>query len=135
MRSRLVVAGIVAAAMAAAACSKSTGPKTRSVQHLGWIGHISVPARAAVTDTVKIVFSYSTQYCDTGTVLQSRTTSDGMRFTVTSWSTDRPCPAVTSVVNPVLPMAGYIVTPPHVAPMRLVFSEPDGNDSTRVVQP
>ena len=94
MRSRLVVAGIVAAAMAAAACSDSTGQKTRSVQHLGWIGHISVPARAAVTDTVKIVFSYSTQYCDTGTVLQSRTTSDGMRFTVTSWSTDRPCPCL-----------------------------------------
>ena len=131
MRTRLVITGMLAAAVAAAACSDSTGPK--SVQHVALIGNISVPARAAVTDTVKILFSYSTNWCDTGAVLQSRTTSEGMRFTVTSWSTDRNCPAIAAALVPVPPTAGYIVTPPHIAPMRLVFSEPDGKDSVRVV--
>jgi hypothetical protein len=130
MRANLVIAVLLGVAVAGSACSDATGPK--SVQHVATILDIKVPDRAAVGDTVKVVFSYAASFCDTGTVLQVRNTSEGARFTVTSWSTNQTCPAyMLSII--VLPSAGYIVNPPHPAPLRLIFSEPGGKDSVRLV--
>lgn len=132
MRRLLVCAGLLGVVVAAG-CSDTTGPK--SVQRVATIVNIKVPATAAATDTVKVVFDYSpASYCDTGVVMQARTLADGLHFTVTSWSTNVQCPAYAADIIR-LPSAGYIVSPPHDTPLRLVFSEPDGKDSVRVVAP
>jgi hypothetical protein len=130
---RLVVCAWLVGVVLAAACDDATGPK--SVQHVATIMNIKVPDRAAAADTVRVAFNYVTQFCDTGTVLQVRGTPDGTRFTVTSWSTDLPCAVPLSVFNPQLPSVVYVMSPPKGAPLRLLFSEPGGADSVRVVAP
>ena len=130
MRTNLVIAVLLGVAVVAAACENTTAPNR---PHVGTIFGIQAPANAAVSDTVRVRFSYYTQFCDTGAVLSVRLSGDEMRFTITSWPTNQPCPVVTSVFGGVPPSAGYIVNPPHAAPLRLVFSEPTGGDSVRVV--
>lgn len=124
---RLFVCSALLGIVIAAACSDGTSPK--SVRHIGQIYRISVPARAASSDSVRVGFFYSTVFCDTGTVLEARPLADSVRFTVTSWSSNRTCPLVPSFPTSV----GYIVNPPHPAPLRLIFTEPSGGDSVRLV--
>ncbi|MFL5562406.1 MAG: hypothetical protein ACJ79K_13110 [Gemmatimonadaceae bacterium] len=141
MQRRFVIAGMLGV-ITVAACRDTTAPV---VQHIGTIFQIRVPDHAAFGDTVKIGFRYYTAGCDTGTVVETHSTTDGLRFTVRSFATNRPCFLLANAAggvqgNPttdpiVAPSVGYIVAPPHLTPMRLVFSEPDGGDSVRVVGP
>ena len=132
MRTNLVVAVLLGVTVVAAACNETTAPDR---PHVVTIFGIQAPANAAVSDTVRVRFSYYTEFCDTGAVLSVRPSFDEIRFTVTSWPTNRTCPAVTSVIAAIPLTAGYVVNPPHAAPLRLVFSEPTGGDSVRVVAP
>ena len=128
MRQRLGVVGVIAAAIVAAACGSTTDPLL--VGQVAMIGAISTPAHAATTDTIKVGFSYITTACDTGATVEARQTPDGLRFTARSFPTELNCVGVNGP-HP----AGYLILPPHDAQMRLIFSEPDGNDSVRVVGP
>ena len=66
--------------------------------------------------------------CDTGATVEARRTPDGYRFTARSFPTELSCVGVNG------PHAvGFNVAPPQELPVRLIFSEPDGNDSVRVV--
>lgn len=132
MRINLVIAGLLGVAVAVAACNEATAPDR---PHVGTIFAIEAPANAAASDTVRVRFSYYTEFCDTGAVLSVRPSFDQIRFTVTSWPTNRPCPAVTSVIAVIPLTAGYIVNPPHASPLRLLFTQPGGTDSVRVVGP
>ena len=133
MRINLVIAGLIGIAVAVAACDDSTSPAPQP--HVAFIGNINVTAHAAYSDTVKVSFNYYTASCDTGVVVQTRPTLDGLRFTVTSWPTNRPCPLTltSSIIAP--PPIGYVVNPPHQSPLKLLFTQPGGTDSVRVVGP
>ena len=133
MRTNLVVAVLLGVVVTAAACNDTTAPS--AAPHTAVITDIDVTSHAGPGDTVKVFFRYYTASCDTGAVVETRRISDGLRFTVTSWATNRPCPldASLSIIAP--PPVGYIVSPPHVSPLRLVFTQPDGKDSVRVVGP
>jgi hypothetical protein len=128
LRARLGLVGVMACVIAAA-CSSTTDPVLNG--EVALIRGITVPARAASGDTIRVAFSYVTAPCDTGLTVESRQTFDEIRFTARSKQTTLPCVATLSGVHPV----GYLILPPHEAPLRLVFSEPDGNDSVRVVAP
>ena len=130
MRTNLVIAVLLGVAVAAAACNDTTAPKR---PHLATIFAIQAPANAAITDTVRVRFSYYTEFCDSGAVLSVHPANDEIRFTVTSWPTNQTCPAVMSTIASIRPSVEYVVNPPHAAPLRLVFSEPTGGDSVRVV--
>ena len=129
---RAFVVGAMVGIIVVAGCNDATGPKSHSVQRVATIYNIKVPARAAFGDTVRIAFNYAPFGCDSGVVFQARPTADGMRFTATSWSTELPC-AYLRIMDPLASSVGYVVNPPHNAPLRLVFTEPDGKDSVRVV--
>ena len=132
MRINLVIAGLLGVAVAVAACDDTTSPNPQP--HVAFIGNIKVTDHAASGDTVKVSFNYFTASCDTGVVVQARPTLDGLRFTVTSWPTNRVCPlTLTSSIAP--PPVGYVVNPWHQSPLRLVFTQPGGTDSVRVVGP
>ena len=133
MRINLVIAGLLGAAVAVAACNDATSPAPRP--HAAYIGNIKVTDHATYGDTVKVSFNYYTVSCDTGVVVESRPTIEGLRFTVTSWPTNRPCPLTltSTILGP--PPVGYVVNPPHQSPLKLVFTQPDGVDSVRVVGP
>jgi len=133
MRTNLVIAVLLGVTVTAAACSDTTAPAP--APHTAFIANIDATSHAGPGDTVKVSFTYYTASCDTGAVVQVRRISDGLRFTVTSWPTNRPCPldASLSIIAP--PPVGYIVNPPHVSPLRLVFTQPGGTDSVRVVGP
>lgn len=133
MRINLVIAVLLGAAVTVAACNDTTAPKP--APHLASIYGIKVTDRAAFSDTVKISFSYAPASCDTGVVVSVRPISDGMRFTVTSWPSNRDCPLTASLSIIAPPPVGYIVNPPHISPLRLVFTQPGGTDSVRVVGP
>ncbi len=117
------------ACVVAFACTSATEPVLAG--EVAVITGISVPARAAATDTVRVAFSYVTAACDTGLAVESRQTFNEIRFTARSKHTDLPCLAVLAISHPVV----YLIPPPHEAPLRLIFSEPDGKDSVRVVAP
>ena len=133
MRANLVIAVLLGATVAAAACDDTTAPAP--APRLATIYNINVPDHAGYADTVKVLFNYATASCDSGVVVKTQATNDGMRFTVTSWATNRPCPleVAADFIGP--PAVGYIVTPPHLSPLRLVFTQPGGVDSVRVVGP
>ena len=116
------------ACVVAAACSSGTEPS--SAGEVAVITGISVPARAAATDTIKVAFSYVTAPCDTALAVESRETLDEIRFTARSKHTELTCIRIFSSHA-----VGYLIPPPHESPLRLVFSEPDGKDSVRVVAP
>jgi|SRR3954469_13135631 hypothetical protein len=132
--TRLVIVTSLLAITAVAACRDSNAP---DVAHIDAISAISVPAHASTGDTVKITFDYAPFGCDTGDVVEARTTTDGLRFTARNFSTNEPCPAVLHVQGYVYrpPHVEYIVAPPHLSPMKFVFTQPDGADSVRVVGP
>ena len=130
MRINLVIAVLLGVAVATAACNDTTAPKP--APRVAYIYGIKVTDHATSSDTVKISFSYAPASCDTGVVVSVRPVSDGMRFTVTSWPSNRPCPFAAAIsIAP--PPIGYIVNPPHPSPLRLVFAQPGGTDSVRVV--
>lgn len=128
MRWRIGVVGVVVTASVAAACGSTTDPQLTG--QVAQITGITAPLHATATDTVKVSFSYLTTACDTGATVEARQTPDGLRFTVRSFPTELNC----SGVNGPHPV-GYLIRPPHDAQLRLIFSEPDGNDSVRVVGP
>lgn len=132
MRTNLVIVGLLGAVVAAAACGETTSPEPKP--DVAFIGNIKVSDRAAYSDTVKVSFNYYTIGCDTGVVVQTRPTTDGLRFTVTAWPTNRVCPMTlaSSLIAP--PPVGFVVNPPHPSPLRLVFTQPGGTDSVRVVE-
>jgi len=133
MGRRFVIAGI-AGIITLAACNDSTAPAT---SRIATIYQIRVPEHAAFSDTVRVSFSYWTAGCDTGVVVEQKPTIDGMRFTVRSVPTNRVCPMTLteSFVPIIVPPVGVVISPPHIAPLRLVFTEPEGGDSVRVVSP
>jgi hypothetical protein len=123
-------AGIIAVVVAA--CSSGTDPVSQG--EVAQIVNITTSAHAASTDTIKVAFTYVTSSCDTGATLEVRdeNTSEvaGMRFTARSHPVEVDCRLAPNL-HPVV----YSVSPPHFSPMRLAFSEPDGNDTVRVVGP
>lgn len=90
MRIDLVIAGLLGTVVTVAACSDATSPAPRP--HAAYIANIRVTDHATYGDTVKASFNYYTVSCDTGVVVQARPTLEGLRFTVTSWPTNRVCP-------------------------------------------
>ena len=131
MGRRFVVAGM-AGIITLAACKDTNAP---SGSHLATIYEIRVTDHATFTDTVRVAFSYAIGSCDTGTVVEAKPTSDGMRFTVRSFPVDRVCPLNPTLVPNIVPQAGFVIAPPHNVPMKLVFTEPSGGDSVRLVGP
>jgi hypothetical protein len=126
MRWRIGVVGLMAAAVTAAACSTTTDPVLTG--QVAQIAGITTPAHATATDTIKVSFSYITTACDTGATVEARRTPDGYRFTARSFTTELNCAGVNG------PHAvGFSIAPPQDLPSRLIFSQPDGNDSVRVV--
>ena len=127
-----VVAGIVAGVVVAA-CTSGTDPVSQG--EVQQINNITTSAHAASTDTIRIAFSYVVPACDTGASLEVRDENGadyaGVRFTARSHPVDGVCPLL-----PTLPHAvAYLIPPPHFSPLKLIFSEPDGNDTVRVVGP
>ena len=133
MRPNLVIAVLLGVTVAAAACDDTTAPEPKP--RLAFSDNIEVTPHAAYGDTVKISFNYYTASCDTGVVVQARPIVEGLRFTVTSWPTNRACPLTltSSIIGP--PPVGYVVNPPHQSPLKLAFTQPGGIDSVRVVGP
>ena len=133
MRVNLVIAVLLGVAVGTAACNDTTAPA--AAPRLATIYGIDAPAHAGFGDTVRVSFSYYSAGCDTGTVVKAQPTGDGMRFTVTSFPTNRPCPLdiALSVIGP--PPMGFVVNPPHASPLRLIFTQPGGTDSVRLIAP
>lgn len=130
-RRMVVVVGAVVVGVAA--CTSGTDPVEQG--QVVQIVNIATSARAASTDTIKVAFSYVTSPCDTGAALEVRDENGsdyaGMRFTARSHPVDQGCVLSSMTMHPVV----YAIPPVHFAPMRLIFSEPDGNDTVRVVGP
>jgi hypothetical protein len=133
MGRRFVIAGMLAV-ITLAACSDTNAPAT---SRIATIYQINVPEHAAFSDTVRVSFSYSIAGCDTGVVVEQRPTVDGMRFTVRSKPTNQVCPmTLTESFAPIIvPPVGVVIAPPHIAPMKLVFTQPEGGDSVRIISP
>src|SRR4051812_40380938 len=78
-------------------CSSTTEPAKPAVVHTAVIKDISLPARAALMDTVRVGFTFVTPSCDTDFTVESRQTGDGMRFTARSVANNLPC--VFDIIN------------------------------------
>ena len=128
MRNCVMV--VMVAAIAVAACNDSNAPSAR--QQLT-IYDIHVPASAGFTDSIHISFSYARAGCDSAVAVETRPAYDGIRFVVTSMTTDRPCtldlPVASIVQSPIV----YVVPPPHAVPFTARFDQPGTADSVRVV--
>ncbi len=135
MRANLVIAVLLGATVAAAACDDTTAPAPKP--HIATITNIQVSGPGGSADTVKVAFNYYTASCDTGVVVQARSSVDGLRFTVTSWPSNLACPLMlTSMTSMIaMPPVGYVIYPPHPSPLKLLFTQPGGVDSVRVVGP
>ena len=132
--TRLIIVAGISLITVVAACHDSNAP---NASHVDAISAISVPAHAANGDTVKVAFDYAPFGCDTGDVVEARSTPEGLRFTARNFATKEPCPAVLHVQGYVYrpPHVEYVVAPPHLSPLKLVFTEPTGGDSVRVIGP
>ena len=132
-RGRLIAVGALVLGAGIAACTSGTDPVVQG--QVVQIVDITTSARAASTDTIRVAFSYVTSPCDTGSALEVRDENGsdfaGMRFTARSHPLDQGCTLNSMTTHPVV----YAIPPVHFAPMRLIFSEPDGNDTVRVVGP
>jgi hypothetical protein len=132
-RGRLIVVGALVLGAGIAACTSGTDPVAQG--QVVQIVNITTSAHAASTDTIRVAFSYVTAPCDTGAALEVRDENGsdfaGMRFTARSHPVDQACALTPTAMHPVV----YAIPPVHFAPMRLIFSEPDGNDTVRVVGP
>ena len=122
----LTVAGLVGIVMVAG-CHDATAPRT-DLPRTAPIEQIQVSAHAATTDTIFIRFVYMTAPCDTSAI-GVRQTSTSVRITATAYPTDRVCLATLPGANPFR----YVVLPLHVAPYTVIFTQPTGTDSVRVV--
>jgi hypothetical protein len=131
MRALLVGAGLFAI-ITVAACDDSTSPKFGA--RLVPIAAIDAPASTTPTDSLKLSFMYYPLNCDTGAFVSVRQYADTIRFSAMSYQTTKECPnypTASLVAN--TQRFGYIAVPPHAAPLHLIFSQPDGRDSTRLV--
>ena len=122
----LTVAGLVGMVVLAG-CHDATGPRTDGPLTAA-IQQIQVSAQAAPTDTIFIRFTYVTAPCDTSAI-GVRQTSRSVRITATAYHTNSPCVATLSMLN----TFRYMVLPWHAAPYTVIFTQPTGNDSVRVV--
>jgi hypothetical protein len=133
MWRRGIVFGVGIIAVGVAACTSGTDPVVQG--QVAQIVDITTSAHAASTDTIRVAFTYVTSPCDTGAALEVRDENGsdyaGMRFTARSHPLDQGCALSSIAMHPVV----YAIPPVHFAPMRLIFSEPDGNDTVRVVGP
>ena len=130
MRLRLLT---LVLAVAAIACHDVTGPGTRrSVS----INGIQMPAHATYADTIWISFFLGGSPCDTGVVVSSERTGEGVRFSASSvMTTTVACPIAYVGASAVALPFVYAVTPPHPLPFVAKFAQPGGADSVRTVQP
>ena len=129
MLRRIACIGVMGLGIAvAAACHDTTAPP---VYRIATISKIHVSGHALPTEPVFVNFVYYTiAACDTGTV-EVRQSYNEVRFTAISYPVRGPCTANTSIERP----WNYFVQPYHGAPMQVVFTQPSGGDSVRVVAP
>ena len=131
MRALLVGAAVLAI-ITVAACDDSTSPKFRT--RLAPIAMIDAPASATPTDSVMISFAYYPMNCDTGAFVTVRQYADTIRFSALSYQTTRDCPNYpTASLVATSQRFGYVAVPPHAVPLHLIFAQPDGRDSVRLV--
>lgn len=129
MRSRMFV---LALAVVAIACSDVTGPGTR---HAVSIVGITTPAHATPADTIRISFYVGASPCDTGVVVTSERTSDGIRFSASSVITrSEVCTLADAALTAPVPFV-FAAPPPHPLPFVARFAQPGAPDSVRTVQP
>ena len=131
MRALLVGAALLAI-ITVAACDDSTSPNFQA--RLVPIGTIDAPVATTPTDSLMISFVYYPFNCDTGAFVRVRQYADTIRFSALSYQTRRECPnypTASLVANN--QRFGYIAVPPHAVPLHLIFSQPDGRDSVRLV--
>jgi hypothetical protein len=110
-----------------AGCHDATAPRT-DLARTASIEQIEVSAHAATTDTIFIRFTYITAPCDTSAI-GVRQTSSSVRITATTYPTNRVCQTVLPAAN----NFRYMVLPYHTAPYTVIFTQPSGTDSVRVV--
>jgi hypothetical protein len=122
----LIVTAIVGIVIVSG-CHDATAPRT-DLPRTAPIDQIQVTAHAATTDTIFIRFTYITAPCDTSAI-GVRQTSSTVRITATAYPTNRPCVADIAAANDFR----YMVLPYHTAPYTVIFTQPSGNDSVRVV--
>jgi hypothetical protein len=124
---RALIVAAVAGTVVVAGCHDATAPRT-DLPRTAPIEQIQVTAHAATTDTIFIRFVYVTAPCDSSAI-GVRQTSTNLRITATGYPTNRPCIAVISAEN----QFRYMVLPYHAAPFTVIFTQPSGTDSVRVV--
>lgn len=122
----LTVAGLVGIVVVAG-CHDATAPRTE-LPRTAPIEQIQVSAHAATTDTIFIRFVYVTAPCDTSAI-GVRQTSTSVRITATAYPTNRVCLATVAAAN----NFRYMVLPYHSAPYTVIFTQPSGTDSVRLV--
>lgn len=113
--------------LGAAGCRDTTAPRT-----LRTIDQIRVPASAASTDSIHIVFSANTSSCDNDVMVSSTMNDTGMTFSVSAMSGGSCQPGYPPGVY-IQPEYSYVVVPPHPVPFTVGFAEPGQPDSVRIV--
>jgi hypothetical protein len=119
-----VLTGVVVAA----GCKNTTAPDPNRPRTAP-INGIQVTEHASPTDTIFIRFNYLGGACDS-TAIGVRQTSTNVRLTATTYPTQRPCVNGASDIQNVF---HYMVLPYHNAPYTVMFTQPSGTDSVRVV--
>ena len=127
MRTQMLT--LAAAIAGAAGCRDATAPDPNRPRTAP-ISGIQVTTHASPTDTIFIRFNYTTAGCDTSAI-SVRQTSNNVRLTATAYPTNGPCLAVLEIQN----VFRYMVLPYHAAPYSVVFTQPSGTDTVRVVTP
>lgn len=121
---RMIVSLLAASTLISVAC-RDEGPERRQQRIYG----IKVTPSAAVTDTIRILFSTGGTPCDTDEKVELGFLTDGLRFTASSVPPKAVCAIDAALRNPFI----YIVAPPHFSPYTIRFAEPGETDSVRVV--
>lgn len=119
---------LLAAAALAACSADTTAPSLR----LATITNIVVPDSAGSMDTVLISFDYFPLGCDPIDHVDERSTYDTVSFAVWTRVRNGPCP-LDLIAVAAHPYAA-LVLPPRPSALTVIFREPDGKDSARVVK-
>ena len=132
MRRRPGLLCVIAAVSAGVGCQSATDPIGTDNRPVAVITAIRIPSGFGAGDTVMVKFSYLTAVCDTARAVDVRRDNGALRFTVTSapWSGACTLSASIGVYD-----VGYLIPPPHAAGQLLIFSEPGGADSLRILTP
>ena len=113
--------------LSALACRDTTAPRT-----IRAIFEIRVPASAAPTDSIRIMFAANTSSCDNDVTVSSAMNDTGITLSV--WATaGGSCQSGYPPGVFVVPQYSYVVVPPHPVPFTVEFAEPGKPDSVRVV--